>query len=53
MTYAFEWQHPDIDEKDTDKVEEQRRKHMETAKMAVEKSIEAIRRMVVEGSIKV
>jgi len=53
MTYAFEWQHPELDGSDTSAVEEQRKKHMETAKMAVEKSIEAIRRMVVEGEIKV
>lgn len=46
MTYAFEWQHSDVDAKDTEKVEELRKKHMETAKMAVEKSIEAIRRYV-------
>lgn len=53
MTYAFAWQHPEIDGSDTAKIEEQRKKHMETAKMAVEKSIEAIRKMVVEGEIKV
>lgn len=46
MTYAFEWQHSDVDAKDTEKVEELRKKHMETAKMAVEKGIEAIRRYV-------
>jgi hypothetical protein len=52
MTYTFEWYHPEIDAKDTAKVAEQREAHMKTAVMAVEKSIESIRRMVVEGKIK-
>jgi len=52
MTYTFEWIHADIDAKDTFKVSVQKKKEHEMAKMAVEKSIESIRRMVQDGTIK-
>lgn len=52
MTYAFEWLHPEVDAKDEEKVKALKEKHAGTAKMAVEKSIEAMRKMVVDGKIK-
>lgn len=52
MTYAFEWLHPEVAASDTQKVEELRGKHAKTAQMAVEKSIEAVRRLVQDGTIK-
>lgn len=51
MTYTFEWFHPEVEAKNTEKVNELRKKYSKMAEMAVEKSIESIRRMVVEGSI--
>ena len=50
MTYAFQWAHPDV-EAGSPKEEELRKEHMRVAKMAVDKSIEAIRRMVSQGEI--
>jgi len=50
MTYVFEWLHPEIEE-DSTEVKELRAKHKGIAKMAVDKSIESIRRMVNEGII--
>lgn len=52
MTYAFEWLHPEVDAKDEEGVRALKEKHAGTAKMAVEKSIEAMRKMVVDGRIK-
>ncbi|KAK5005322.1 hypothetical protein LTR16_007041, partial [Cryomyces antarcticus] len=50
MTYAFQWLHPEIER--GSKVEaEALVMRKKTAKMAVEKSIESIRRMVKEGEI--
>ncbi|TKA81850.1 hypothetical protein B0A49_01080 [Cryomyces minteri] len=50
MTYTFQWLHPEIERGSKEKAEAlaMRKK---TAKMAVEKSIESIRRMVKEGEI--
>lgn len=50
MTYAFQWLHPDV-EAGGAKAEELMKGHKATAKMAVDKSIEAIRRLVNEGKI--
>lgn len=47
MTYVFEWLHPEIEEGGA----ELRIKHKGMAKMAVDKSIDSIRRMVVDGTI--
>ncbi|KAF2142579.1 uncharacterized protein K452DRAFT_287000 [Aplosporella prunicola CBS 121167] len=51
MTYVFEWHHPQVtagsDEDRTLLV-----RHNQMAQMAVEKSIESIRKMVVDGRIK-
>lgn len=52
MTYTFEWLHPEIDAKDHEAVANMKSKHTKTAQMAVEKSIESIRKMVVDGTIK-
>lgn len=52
MTYAFEWLHPDVEAGDAQKIERLREMHWKTASMAVEKSIEAVRRLVVAGTIK-
>lgn len=52
MTYAFEWLHPEVQASDSQKIEELRGKHAKTAQMAVEKSIEAVRRLVEDGTIK-
>ena len=53
MTYAFEWRHPELDGHNQEAIDQMRKKHEQTAQMAVEKSIESIRRMVAEGLIKV
>jgi len=50
MTYIFEWIHEDV-ESGSSKADELRTKHKAMAKMAVDKSIESIRRMVVDGII--
>lgn len=46
MTYSFEWR--DQDEANAD---EQRKRYVQMAKMAVDKSIDTIRRLVTEGEI--
>ena len=52
MTYAFSWRRADLDEsKDQAAVEHMRGTYQQQAKVAVEKSIESLRRMVVEGSL--
>lgn len=51
MTYYFEWLHPDVDASNTAKVEELLQHHRGVGKMAVEKSIETIRKMVSNGDI--
>ena len=49
MTYCFEWRHPELQEgSDTTELF---KKHQGMAKMAVDKSIEACRRLVQEGAI--
>lgn len=50
MTYAFQWLHPDV-EAGGAKEKELMESHKAMAKMAVDKSIEAIRRLVGEGKI--
>ncbi|GAB7348044.1 hypothetical protein MBLNU459_g6080t1 [Dothideomycetes sp. NU459] len=50
MTYAFQWLHPDVEAGSAEE-KELMRGHKATAKMAVDKSIEAIRRLVNEGKI--
>ncbi|KAK6850661.1 hypothetical protein PG987_000295 [Apiospora arundinis] len=52
MTYVFEWRHPEVAEGDEKRVEELRESHGKTAKMAVEGSINTIRRLVKDGEIK-
>jgi len=51
MTYCFEWRRPDVEEgsADMEKVMEQYKK---TAKMAVQGSIDTIRKFVENGEIK-
>ncbi|KAK8085525.1 hypothetical protein PG997_006796 [Apiospora hydei] len=51
MTYVFEWRHPEVKEEDESEVEKLRESHWKTAKMAVEGSINTIRRLVKEGEI--
>ncbi|KAK7943374.1 uncharacterized protein PG986_012487 [Apiospora aurea] len=51
MTYVFEWRHPEVKEEDEGEVEKLRELHWKTAKMAVEGSINTIRRLVKEGEI--
>jgi Domain of unknown function (DUF1857) len=50
MTYCFEWPHPDV-EAGSDKEKELTVLHKKRGKMSVEKSIEAIRRMVAAGKL--
>lgn len=50
MTYFFEWPHPHI-EAGSDIERELTEQHKKRGKMSVEKSIESIRRMVVEGKL--
>lgn len=52
MTYAFEWLHPEVEASNEQKIEELRQKYSKTAQMAVEKSIECVRRLVNDGTIK-
>lgn len=52
MTYSFSWQHPDVDASDKDRIAQLMQQNKAGSKMAVEKSIEAIRRMVTDGTIK-
>ena len=52
MTYTFVFRHPELDEtKDRPAVDHMRAKYQDMAKLAVEKSIESIRKMVSEGDI--
>lgn len=51
MTYAFQWLHPEIEE-GSKEVQEKSKSYKAMSKMAVDKSIEAIRRLVDEGQIK-
>jgi hypothetical protein len=51
MTYVFEWQHPEV-EKGGDKEKELLEQYRNAAKMGVDKSLESIRRMVEDGSLK-
>jgi len=51
MTYAFEWLHPDVPADDAAKIEELRQKYYGIAQMAVEKSIECLRRLAGEGKL--
>lgn len=51
LTYVFVWKHPELDG-DEAGLAKAREKERAMAKMAVESSIEAIRKMVVQGSIK-
>jgi len=50
MTYSFEWKHPNVEEGSAE-VEELLEKHKKTAKMAVDMTIETVRRMAKEGSL--
>ncbi|RGP77256.1 hypothetical protein FLONG3_4771 [Fusarium longipes] len=50
MTYAFEWRHPEFDE-DSEQVKELRQKYSKMAKVAVDGSIDTIRRFVKEGEL--
>jgi len=50
MTYFFEWPHPDV-EAGSDKEKELTEQHRKRGKMSVDKSIEAIRRMVAAGKL--
>lgn len=52
MTYQFDWRHEEIQEGEGEKVEEQRGKHLEMAKRSVESSIESLRRLLADGTIK-
>lgn len=51
MTYTFEWNHPDIDARDTVAMEKKRKERAEGAIVAVEKSLEAAREMLKRGEI--
>lgn len=48
MTYTFEWRYPDAGE---EKTEELMQEHRNGAKMAVSKSIEAMRKMAQAGEL--
>ncbi|RYP03814.1 hypothetical protein DL764_004864 [Monosporascus ibericus] len=50
MTYSFEWRHPDVEEGSA-KAAELKEAHMKGAKIAVEGTIDTIRRLVKEGEI--
>ncbi|KAK3934145.1 DUF1857-domain-containing protein [Diplogelasinospora grovesii] len=50
MTYMFEWRHPDV-EAGSEEAKKMEEAHRKTAKMAVESSIETIRRLVKEGKL--
>jgi len=51
MTYTFEWLHPELEGNDVG-LADAREKEWNTAKMAVEKTIEVMREMVKDGRIK-
>lgn len=50
LTYFFEWLHPDV-EAGSEKEKELTEEHSRLGKLAVDKSIESIRRMVVAGEL--
>ena len=50
MTYFFEWLHPDV-EAGSEQEMALTKQHKMRGKMSVDKSIEAIRRMVVAGKL--
>lgn len=50
MTYMFEWQHDDIEE-GSEKAKKTFEEHKNNAKMAVDFSIQSIRRMVAAGEL--
>lgn len=50
MTYFFEWLHPGL-EAGSDKEKELTEEHRKRGKMSVDKSIESIRKMVMEGKL--
>ncbi|KAE9968403.1 hypothetical protein BLS_005886 [Venturia inaequalis] len=50
LTYSFEWKHPNV-EAGSAEAEQVQAKHKKTAKMAVDSTIETIRRMAKEGSL--
>jgi len=50
MTYTFEWRHPDV-EKGSDEHKKLVKSYTESAKMAVHKSIEAMRKMAEAGEL--
>ncbi|RYP16599.1 hypothetical protein DL765_005060 [Monosporascus sp. GIB2] len=50
MTYSFEWRHPDVEEGSA-KAAELEETHMKGAKIAVQGSIDTIRRLVKAGEI--
>lgn len=50
MTYIFEWKHPDL-EAGSAEARDLQAKHKLMAKMAVDKSVESIRKFVKEGVI--
>jgi hypothetical protein len=52
LTYSFEWKHPDVNE-GSPKFKELMERHSNTAKMAVDKTIEHLRALVQEGRLKV
>ena len=51
MTYTFQWLRPEVSE-GSKEAEDASMEYKRVAKMAVSKSIEAIRRLVNEGQIK-
>ena len=50
MTYTFEWRYPDIKE-GTQEHQDAKKNGIEGAKMAVHSSIEAMRKMAVDGKL--
>ncbi|KAI3319728.1 DUF1857-domain-containing protein [Xylariaceae sp. AK1471] len=50
MSYVFEWRHPDVAE-GSERASQLEEAHWKMAKMAVEGSIDTIRRLVTEGKI--
>jgi hypothetical protein len=50
LTYSFEWKHPDIED-GSPKVKVLIDRHSKTAKMAVDKTIDHLRKLVQEGKL--
>jgi hypothetical protein len=50
LSYSFEWKHPDV-EAGSAQATELQAKHKKTAQMAVDKTIETVRKMVQQGSL--